>query len=103
MADIKAKKTVTETAKANGLSRSAVYRILDGEKMAAAAREQPSKSLRTERAGTEKWTAAEREQPIKSCRAYEAETEKRTTKAREHPSMRFSAERADTVKWTAAA
>ena len=36
LADIKAKKTVTETAKANGLSRSAVYRILDGEKRAAA-------------------------------------------------------------------
>ena len=36
LADIRAKKTVTETAKANGLSRSAVYRILDGEKRAAA-------------------------------------------------------------------
>jgi hypothetical protein len=32
LADIKAKKTITETAKAHGLSRSAVYRILDGEK-----------------------------------------------------------------------
>lgn len=36
LADIKAKKTVTETAKAHGLSRSAVYRILDGEKRSAA-------------------------------------------------------------------
>lgn len=37
LADIKAKKTITETAKAHGLSRSAVYRILDGEKRSAAA------------------------------------------------------------------